>query len=405
MSDATDKELIARAVVEQLRGAGHEALYAGGCVRDRLLGREPKDYDVATSATPDQVREVFGKRRTLAVGAAFGVIAVLTGRKGDDPIEVATFRSDADYTDGRRPDRVEFTTAEHDAQRRDFTVNGLFFDPIEQRVIDYVGGEADMQAKRLRAIGNAADRIAEDKLRMLRAVRFAATLGFEIEPATSHAVRESASDITVVSAERIGAELRRMLTHESAPRAVWLLAEHHLLGEVAPEFPGDAGSLAHFAALHDHLSVRTMPTVLACLLGPHADAETASRRAFALKLTRKEADRVGWLVEHRSALEGADSRRWSEVQPALVEGGEELVAVHEAFAGGPDDASRFCREKLALPADELDPPPLVTGGDLVAAGRRPGPEFAALLRRARVAQLDAEVATKAEALKLLAGGR
>src|SRR5262245_35516929 len=160
-------------VVHRLRESGHQALWAGGCVRDQLMGQLPKDYDVATDAEPDRIREVFGKRRTLPIGAAFGVITVL-GRKGAGQIDVATFRCDAAYSDGRHPDAVTFSDAEHDAQRRDFTINGLFYDPLEGRVIDYVGGQVDLEFRILRAIGNPSARIAEDKLRMLRAVRFAA---------------------------------------------------------------------------------------------------------------------------------------------------------------------------------------------------------------------------------------
>ena len=170
-------------VVTRLREGGYEALWAGGCVRDRLLGREPKDYDVATSARPEQVRELVGKRRTLAIGAAFGVIAVLAER-GQAPIEVATFRTDGVYRDGRHPESVAFSDAEHDAQRRDFTINGLFFDPLTEQVVDYVGGQADLSAGIVRAIGDPARRFTEDKLRLLRAVRFATTFGFAIEPVT-----------------------------------------------------------------------------------------------------------------------------------------------------------------------------------------------------------------------------
>src|SRR5690606_36280907 len=166
-------------VVRRLREAGHQAVWAGGCVRDWLLGLTPKDYDVATSARPDEVQQIFGKRRTLAIGASFGVIAVRGPREAGH-VEVATFRSERGYSDGRRPDEVEFTTAELDAQRRDFTINGIFFDPLEDKVIDYVGGQRDLSAGIVRAIGDADERIGEDKLRMLRGVRFAAWFGFSL---------------------------------------------------------------------------------------------------------------------------------------------------------------------------------------------------------------------------------
>ena len=190
MSKAAAQREFALEIVEQLRAAGFEALWAGGCVRDQLLGLAPKDYDVATSATPDEIRDLFGRRRTLAIGASFGVITVL-GPRAAGQIEVATFRTDAAYSDGRHPDSVTFTTAEHDAARRDFTINGLFFDPVAEAVVDYVNGRDDLERKTIRAIGDPAARIAEDKLRMLRAVRFAATFDFHIEP--QHARRDPAS--------------------------------------------------------------------------------------------------------------------------------------------------------------------------------------------------------------------
>src|SRR3954470_14577492 len=197
-------------VSRKLREAGFDALWAGGCVRDELLGLTPKDYDVATSATPDQIRDLFGHRRTLAIGASFGVITVL-GPRDAGQIEVATFRTDAAYSDGRHPDSVTFTTAEHDAERRDFTINGLFFDPLAEKVVDYVGGQQDLKAHILRAIGNPRLRLSEDKLRMLRAVRFAATFNFSIESDTLLAIQEMAPQINTVSAERVGSEIRRML--------------------------------------------------------------------------------------------------------------------------------------------------------------------------------------------------
>src|SRR6478736_4762997 len=170
-------------VVRTLRKNEQVALWAGGCVRDQLMQLLPKDYDVATDATPERVREVFGKKRTLAIGASFGVITVL-GPKGTGQIDVATFRRDAAYSDGRHPDAVTFTTAEHDAQRRDFTINGLFYDPIAEKVVDYIGGQNDLQARIVRAIGDPRSRLSEDKLRLLRAVRFAAAFNFAIDPGT-----------------------------------------------------------------------------------------------------------------------------------------------------------------------------------------------------------------------------
>ncbi|MEM6329913.1 MAG: CCA tRNA nucleotidyltransferase [Planctomycetota bacterium] len=394
-------------VVRTLRAAGHQALWAGGCVRDALLGATPKDYDVATSALPGEVRRVFGKRRTLPLGEAFGVITVL-GPKPAGQIEVATFRTEADYEDGRRPGTVAFTTAEHDASRRDFTINGLFYDPLEDRVIDYVGGRADLQAGVIRAIGDASDRFADDRLRMLRAVRFAAKLSFSIDPATADAIRRHAAGIGDVSAERIGGELRRMLTGGGRGRAARLLHGLALLGNVVPELAGaEADACNRIAEQLERLPQPTLAGALAVLLLGAAGPRQAAKRAMALKFTRKEADRAAWLVEHQGALAGADRQPWSHVQPLLAHaGGAELVALHEATAaagGAADDraALAFCRQKLSLPAAELDPPPLVTGDDLVRGGLRPGPRFAELLRTARAAQLDGRATTPAEAMELV----
>src|SRR5688572_2808762 len=223
----------ALAVVRALRDVGHVAYFAGGCVRDLLLGLEPKDYDVATDAPPDRVRKLF--KRTQAVGQAFGVILVRIGRS---QVEVATFRAEGKYLDGRRPSEVRFTTAEEDAKRRDFTINGLFLDPLDgNRVIDFVGGQADLKAKLLRAIGNPDERFEEDHLRLLRAVRFAARFGLTIEPETAEAVRKHAPQLKRISPERIADELRRMLTPPKAQSAWALLRELGLLEVIFRQWP------------------------------------------------------------------------------------------------------------------------------------------------------------------------
>src|SRR5436190_4202816 len=234
MPDPVRQRAFALEIAQKLRGAGFEALWAGGCVRDELLGLVPKDYDVATSATPDQIRNLFGHRRTLPIGASFGVITVLGPREAGQ-IEVATFRTDAAYSDGRHPDAVTFTTAEHDAQRRDFTINGLFYDPIAEKVVDYVGGQNDLQARIVRAIGDPRSRLSEDKLRLLRAVRFAATFNFAIDSETLAAIQDMAPEINTVSPERIGMEIRRMLIDPNRAQALSLLLETKLLAHVLPE--------------------------------------------------------------------------------------------------------------------------------------------------------------------------
>ena len=198
------------------------------------MGRVPQDYDVATDGRPEAVRELFGRRRTLAVGASFGVIVVVGSKKSGN-IEVATFRTEGPYADGRRPEHVVFSTPEEDAQRRDFTINGMFYDPVAEKVYDYVGGEKDLAAGIVRAIGNPSDRMSEDKLRLLRAVRFAATLEFALEAATADAVRAQAREIRVVSAERITQELRKMLVDLHRRRAMELARQLELLAEIVPE--------------------------------------------------------------------------------------------------------------------------------------------------------------------------
>ena len=389
-------------VVQRLRAAGHEALWAGGCVRDQLLGRPPKDYDVATGALPDQVRELFGKRRTLAIGASFGVITVL-GPRGSAPIEVATFRTDGEYRDGRRPESVAFTDAEHDARRRDFTINGLFFDPVAGQVVDYVGGVADLEARVVRAIGDPCRRFEEDKLRMLRAVRFAATYDFALDPGTLAAIREMADELPVVSGERIGAELRRVLTHAHRRRGVELLAEADLLRPLSAELAEHAAAndAAWRAALGrlEKLQALTLPPALAVLFHGLASVEQSREFGRRVRLTNKELDRTAWLLKQLPVVLRASELSWSRLQRILIhDGAEELVALAAAILPADDPGLVRCREKLALAESERNPPPLVTGDDLLAHGLRAGRHFAELLEHLRDEQLEGRLATRDEAL-------
>jgi len=392
-------------VVRRLRDARFEAYWAGGCVRDQLLGQTPKDYDVATDATPPEIRKLFGKRRTLAIGAAFGVITVL-GQKGAGQIEVATFRRDAAYSDGRHPDSVRFSSAREDASRRDFTINGLFYDPVEERVIDYVGGQEDLQRHVLRAIGDPHERFGEDKLRMLRAVRFSARLRFPLEADTLAAIREMADQIVVVSPERIAMEMRQILVAPSRSTAVRLLLDTGLapvlLPEIAPADEPGRRRLEHTLAVLDRLQRPGFPLALAALLYPVVDAAGAEQLGRRWRLSNQEIDRVGWLVAHHAALEHARSMPWSRVQPILIaEGIDDLLALAEAVAlAGSGDTSHvaWCRARRAEPPHLLDPPPLLTGEDLIRHGVRPGPSFRVLLGRVRDAQLDGEIRTRDDAL-------
>ena len=396
----------AASVARRLAEAGYVALFAGGCVRDELLGRVPKDHDVATDAPPDAVRRLFGHRRTLAVGAAFGVIVVLPNRRDRDagvpPVEVATFRTDGGYTDGRRPDAVRFSTPEEDAARRDFTVNGLFRDPATGGVIDHVGGRADLDARVIRAIGDPRARMGEDKLRLLRAVRFAATLGFALDPATADAVRAMADQLPVVSGERIGAELRRMLAHPTRSRAVRLLDELGLLGHVLPESSSTGADV--LARLPD--GPVPVPLALAALLIDCSPADVGVVAAR-LRLSNEEADRTADLLARRDALRDAATLPKSVLYPTLAApSAADLVALTRAdrlAAGAPtDDAGHAAAVLRDTPRAVLDPPPLLTGRDLIDAGLTPGPHFGGLLARVRAAQLDGEVTDRAGALGLIA---
>ena len=326
-------------------GRGFTAFWAGGCVRDRLLGRQPKDYDVGTSATPEQVREVFGHRRTVAVGAQFGVINVVGGPVAGD-VEVATFRRDSTYSDGRHPDSVEFSTPEADAQRRDFTINGLFYDPLDDQVIDYVGGVDDLGRGIVRAIGEPRARFEEDKLRLLRAVRFTATFDFRLDVPTLQAVEAMASQLPVVSVERIAAEMRLMLVHARRAQAIDLLRDVGLLAIVLPEFAAandpractPAGRAGHDAWLTtlEVLGVLvepTFPLALAALLHAFVDAKLANSIGRRWKLSNLDIARTTWLVENQNALAGAGHLAWSQLQPLLAaDGAAELIALERALA-------------------------------------------------------------------------
>jgi tRNA nucleotidyltransferase/poly(A) polymerase len=398
-----DQRRFAVEVVRRLRGAGFEAYWAGGCVRDQLWGRTPKDYDVATNAVPEQVRELFGRRRTLAIGAAFGVIAVI-GPRGAGTVEVTTFRRDAPYSDGRHPDSVSFSSAEEDASRRDFTINGLFYDPSEQRVIDFVGGQEDLAQRRLRAIGDPRHRFAEDKLRMLRAVRFAATFSLSLDPQTREAIAAMAGEIRIVSPERIAMEMRWILADAGRATGVRLLCETRLAEAILPEIvPGDETAerrldetLGRLARLPAEAG---FPLALAAVMSPFVDAEGAMAVCDRWRLSNKETERIVWLVRHHAALLDAAAIRWSMLQPLLVaEGIEDLLALTEAGSSAGAAAAAHCRSLLAQPRAALDPPPLLTGDDLRAEGLPPGPQYRTFLDRLRAAQLDGTIGDKTEAL-------
>lgn len=407
-------------VVRRLKDSGFTALWAGGCVRDHLLGKTPKDYDVATNATPKQVKKVFAKRKTVDVGASFGVIMVVGPREAGE-VEVATFRSDGSYSDGRRPDSVTFSSPEEDAQRRDFTINGMFFDPLEHKVLDFVGGERDLSQGYIRAIGDPHARMREDKLRMLRAVRFTASLEFGLARNTKAAVIEMAPQIHVVSAERIAAELRRMLTDRHRHVAVALANEVGLLREILPEVsmhgsgedssdtddPKPQQVLATSENLSPQLSALRLlqepsfELAFAMLLRDVSNVEAICRR---LKLSNDELEKTAWLVRQQDALREPDKLSLSQLKRLLAHPfHDDLLALMRAtlFAERADlHPVLFCEQFLeATPPEVLNPPPLVTGNDLIALGLKPGPLFKQLLDEARDAQLNGELTDRDAALE------
>lgn len=424
MNTASDPQReFAEAVVAQLKAAGFTALWAGGCVRDHLLGKTPKDFDVATNARPEQVRHVFGNRRTLAVGEAFGVIVVLGPNKAAGQIEVATFRSDGAYIDGRRPESVAFSTPEIDAQRRDFTINGMFYDPLERRVLDYVGGEKDLAAGVIRAIGVPQARMEEDKLRMLRAVRFAATFDFKLDDETARAVREMAEQIHVVSAERIAQELRRMLVDSHRHRAIELCHHVELLPQVLPELMPvveDSGLWQQTLAKLRLLQAPSFPLAWAVLLECTADGvaraqagdraelialQTIEAIGRRLKFSNKEIEDAAWLLKHRRALDNASGKTLAQLKRVLAEplAAEliSLIRVRDLAVGHSPADALFCDDFLAkTPGELINPQPLLNGNDLQQAGLKPGPRFKEILDTVRDAQLNGEIDSFAAALEL-----
>ncbi len=419
-----DKERLATDVVRRLRDAGYETYFAGGCVRDRLLDRPPLDWDVATAAPPEVVRQLFP--RTVPVGVQFGVVLVVVqGAR----FEVATFRSDAAYVDGRRPTAVHFGSAEDDARRRDFTINALFQDPISGAIHDFVGGVADLRAGVIRAIGDASARIAEDRLRMLRAVRFAARFRFAIEPATLAAVRSAAPSVTDMAAERIGDEIVKLLTEGQARRGFELLAETGLLDAVLPEvarLQGVGQSPEHHPEgdvwLHTLILLAQLPAAgteslaLGALLHDVAKPVCASRNADRitfyghstvgaemaiaicqrLRRSRTTWERVAYLVHNHLRLVQAPEMRLATLKKMLAEEGfDELLrlARYDALASSHDlQYVLFCeRRRTELRQEELRPPRLLGGADLLAMGYQPGPQLGAILRALEDAQLDGDV--------------
>jgi poly(A) polymerase len=421
------------AIVKRLKEEGHEAYLAGGCVRDMLLAKSPQDYDIATSAKPDAVKKIFPK--TIEVGAQFGVILVLSD---GDSFEVATFRWDGPYVDGRRPSEVRFAGMREDILRRDFTINGMMYDPVEDRLIDLVGGREDLGRRLIRAIGEPRERFREDRLRMIRAVRFAASLGFTIEENTLRAIREEAASITQVSWERIGEEITRLLTEGGARRGFELLDESGLLPAVLPEVARMKGveqtpdyhpegdvfvhtllvlsrltepteTLAYGSLLHDvgkPVSAQRQQDHITFYGHTEKGAEMAIEILKRLKRSRSVWERVAYLVKHHLRHTQAPKMRVSTLKRFLGEEGiEELLELTrlDALASNGDlQYYDFCRRKLEeFKHEEIHPEPLLKGKDLIAMGFTPGPLFHEILEGLHEAQLEGELRTREEALEWL----
>jgi len=420
---------LAREVAARLRAAGYEAWLVGGCVRDRLLGRSVHDRDLTTNATPRELRRLFPD--ALEVGAHFGVVLV---RKDGAEVQVATYRSESAYRDGRHPDEVRFEKdVRADLARRDFTINALLEDPFTGQVVDHVGGLQDLEARRIRAIGDPRRRFSEDHLRMLRAVRFAAELGFEIEPATFAAIRELAPAIQRISAERIRDELTRILTGNAPRRGFELLDQtgllEPLLPEVArmkgveqpPEYHPEGDVWTHTLAMLGCLRRPPLDLAWGCLLHDvgkpatqtfedrirfsgheRAGAEMARRILERLRYPKELVERVEWLVaQHmrfKDALKMSDATFKRFVRQPGFETLLELYRIDLAASGRPMENYEAVRARLAsIPPEALHPPPLLRGRDLVAMGYAPGPAFSRALKALEEEQLAGRIRTRGEA--------
>ena len=418
------------AIVNRLREEGYESYLAGGCVRDFLLDKTPQDYDIATSARPEDVQRIFP--RTVPVGAQFGVILVMLE---DQSFEVASFRFDGPYLDGRRPSQVRYGTLQEDILRRDFTINGMVYDPIENRVIDLVEGKKDLARRCIRAIGDPRQRFEEDRLRMVRAIRFAASLNFDIDSLTFDAIKGSAAMITQISSERIGEEVTRILTEGGARRGFELLDETGLLQillpeieqmkgiEQSPDHHPEGDVFEHTLLTLSHLEAPTETLAYGCLLHDvgkpvcfrkeadritfygHTDrgAEMAEAILKRLKRGRAAWERVAYLVKNHLRHTQATKMRLSTLKRFLREEGIdellELARIDALSSSGDLQYYQFCRERLAeMQEEEIRPEPLLRGKDLIEMGYVPGPIFAEILQQVEDAQLGGELTNRQAAI-------
>lgn len=432
-------------IVRRLHAAGHEAYFAGGCVRDRLMGRPAQDIDIATDALPERVQELFP--RTVAVGKAFGVVVVL---QDEGAFEVATFRADGRYLDGRHPDQVSYSDLEHDAARRDFTINAMYLDPVDGRVIDRAGGREDLAARRLRTVGDPRRRFEEDRLRMLRAVRFGCQLDFAIDPEALEAIRTLAPGLSQVSLERIRDELAKILV---TPRAADGIARMHELGLLEiflpeiramvgveqppqfhpegdvfthtllclrelgrlwfdPEHPVRAGSppaasfeVALAVLLHDVAKPRTFRRAERIRFDGHdvMGAEMCEQIGRRLRLSNEQRERVVWLVANHLRFVAVPQMRVSTLRKLLghpfYPDLEQLFIADTLGSHRKLDLWETLRRRAAEFASEaMQPDPILRGRDLIDLGLAPGPVFSKILEAAYTAQLEGQIADREAAL-------
>ena len=428
--------LAATKLVRRLRESGFIAYFAGGCVRDALLAKPPKDIDIATGAKPDVVQRLFS--RTVAVGVKFGVVRVL---EGGFEFEVAAFRSDGVYLDGRRPESVTFSSPEEDAKRRDFTINGMFYDPLADQVVDFVGGKSDLENRLVRAIGNPNERFAEDHLRLLRAVRFAAALEFEIEPATWQAVIQNALQIKTVSQERIRDELVKIMADPHRVRGLDLLDQSGLLQHVLPEVSRTHGC-EQPPQFHPEGDVYVHTRLMLSLLPPEASPllalsvllhdigkpptysfdEVDQRIRFnghdqvgagmaidimtRLRFSNEEIDTVVEAIRQHMAFKDTPNMRPAKLRRFMGRGNFPLeLELHRVDClgshGDLDTYNLLVNKQKEFENEPIIPPPLLTGRDLIALGLKPGPRFGEILEAVQTAQLDGEIKDRPGALGLV----
>ena len=416
-------------IVKKLRNAGYEAYFAGGCVRNKILGKEAKDYDIATNAIPDVVQKMFP--HTVAVGKAFGVVVVLENNR---QFEGATFRADGKYSDNRRPDCVTFSDYKSDILRRDFTINGIFYDPIENKLIDIVGGEKDIKNRIICTIGNPIERFTEDKLRMMRAVRFSAQLGFVIESETENAIRKLANTITTISFERIRDELRLILLSDNRAEGLDMLYRLGLLKEILPEivamdgvpqppeFHPEGDVFTHTKLCLKNLDNPTFELAMAALLHDVGKPPTfvvadrirfnahevvgeriAKKICHRLKLSNDDTEKICWMVVKHMTFKDITNMRESTLKRLLASkhyDNLEMLFVADKLAADKDMSNyEYLKEmKAKFSVEDIRPEPLIGGKELIEMGFEPGPIFSVILDKVEDAQLEGKVKTCEEAI-------